>query len=87
MPTCDYQCDANDRILEVRYGMNEQVFNWDELCDRAGIEIGDTPADSPIRKLAAGGQVVKRASMGSGNTPPCGGGGGMCGRNQVRCFF
>lgn len=80
MPTYDYQCAANGQTVEVRHGMNEQLVSWAELCERAGIETGDTPADSPVRRLATGGQVVKKTSLGS--TPPCGGGGcggGMCG--------
>ena len=83
MPTYDYQCEANGQTVEVRHGMNEQLSNWAELCERAGIATGDTPADSPVRKLVTGGQVVKSNNMGS--TPSCGGGGGggcgggMCG--------
>lgn len=84
MPTYDYQCDANGQLVEVKHGMNEQLLTWAELCDRAGINPGQTPADSPVRKLATGGQVVKRSNIGSGNMPPCasgGCGGGMCGLN------
>ena len=82
MPTYDYQCDANGRMVEVKHAMNEIISNWGELCERAGIESGDTPADSPVKKLATGGQVVKSTSMGSGKLPPCASGGcngGMCG--------
>lgn len=84
MPTYDYHCDANGRTVEVRHGMNEQLSTWGELCEQAGIGMGDTPAGSPVRKLATGGQVVKSGSMGSGNLPPCASGGcngGMCGLN------
>lgn len=82
MPTYDYQCEANGQVVEVKHGMNEQIANWGELCERAGIETGDTAPASPVKKLATGGQVVKSSSMGSGNLPPCasgGCGGGMCG--------
>ena len=82
MPTYDYQCEANERIVEVRHGMNDSIANWGELCERAGIDTGSTPVDSPVKKLATGGNVVKSGSIGSGNMPPCGGGGcggGMCG--------
>ena len=82
MPTYDYLCEANERIVEVRHGMNESIANWGELCERAEIDMGSTPADSPVKKLATGGNVVKSGSMGSGNLPPCasgGCGGGMCG--------
>ncbi len=84
MPTYDYQCDTNGRVVEVKHGMSEVLATWAELCERAGIEAGDTPADSPVKKLATGGQIVKSSSRGSGNMPPCGGGGcggGMCGLN------
>jgi len=81
MPTYDYQCDINGRVLEVKHGMNELISNWGELCARAEIDAGDTPLDSPVRKLATGGNVLKSSSRGSGNLPPCasGGCGGACG--------
>jgi len=82
MPTYDYLCEANERIVEVRHGMNEMLVNWGELCERAQIDVGTTPVDSQVKKLATGGNVVKSGSMGSGNMPPCasgGCGGGMCG--------
>ncbi|RRJ83677.1 zinc ribbon domain-containing protein [Aestuariirhabdus litorea] len=77
MPTYDYQCEVNQRVVEVRHGMGEQLSTWQELCECAGIEVGDTPADAPVHKLANGGQVVQSASLGSG--PACGAGGGGCG--------
>ncbi|MDH5181652.1 MAG: zinc ribbon domain-containing protein [Gammaproteobacteria bacterium] len=79
MPTYDYHCDANGRTVEVKHGMNEKLFTWGELCERAGIDIGDTPVGTDIRKLATGGQVMKGGNMGS--APPCGSccGGGVCG--------
>ena len=70
MPTYDYSCESNGRVVEVRHRMSESLSNWGELCARAGIEVGDTPPDSPVQRLATGGQVVKRSSL--GETPPCG---------------
>ena len=80
MPTYDYVCESNGRVVEVKHRMSETLGSWGELCARAGIDGGDTPADAPVQRLATGGQVVKRSSL--GETPPCGGGGcggGMCG--------
>ena len=85
MPTYDYQCDNNGRVVEVRHGMNELLSSWGELCERAGIDGGDTPADSPVRKLATGGNLVKSSARSSGDLPPCasgGCGGGMCGMHN-----
>lgn len=85
MPTYDYLCETNGRVLEVRHSMNEAIKTWGELCERTGIAGGDTPPESPVNKLATGGQVVKRSSLGSGAAPACdsGGccGGGVCNFN------
>lgn len=84
MPTYDYQCEANGRVVEVKHRMAETVNNWGELCELAGIDSGETPLDSPVKKLANGGQVVKSGTVGK-EMPPCmsGGGcsGGACGFN------
>jgi hypothetical protein len=63
--------------------MSESLTTWGELCSRAGIEPGDTPPNSPVRRLATGGNVISSRSLGSGSAPACGTGtccpGGMCG--------
>jgi len=72
MPSYDYRCPANDRVLEVRHGMNDAVSTWGELCQRAGIELGDTPADAPVERIYMPGGV---AAVGGGKTaeaPSCG---------------
>lgn len=81
MPSYDYRCQANGRVVEVRHGMSESVATWGELCARAGIDLGATPADSPVERLISASQVVRSASLGS--APPCASGpccgGGGCG--------
>ena len=79
MPTYDYQCEANGAVLEVKHGMSETVSTWGQLCERMGISPGDTPLDSPVKKLATGGQVVRSGSLGKDNLPPCQTGGGCSG--------
>ncbi len=85
MPTYDYRCDANDRVIEVAHRMSETLANWGELCERAGIEMGDTPSDAPVHRLATGGNVVSSNSLGSGTAPACSTGSccptGVCGLN------
>ena len=81
MPTYDYLCEANGQVVEVNHPMSDTLSTWGELCERAGLEAGDTPADAPVQRLATGGQVVKSSSLGDA-APPCaagGCGGGMCG--------
>jgi hypothetical protein len=81
MPTYDYLCEANGRVVEVKHRMSDTLSTWGQLCEKTGIEAGDTPADAPVQRLATGGQVVKRSSLGD-TAPPCaaaGCGGGMCG--------
>ena len=87
MPTYDYRCDSNGRVLEVTHRMSESLSTWGELCERTGTTLGDTPASSPVQRLATGGNIISSNSMGSGTAPApaCGTGGccpgGMCGLN------
>lgn len=75
MPTYDYLCESNGEIVEVKHRMSESISTWGELCDKAGIPLGDTQADSPVKKLATGGQVVKGSAL-KDSVPPCSSGGG-----------
>jgi hypothetical protein len=85
MPTYDYRCDANGRVVEVQHRMSESLATWGELCAAAGLEPGDTPAESPVRRLATGGNVISGKALGSGAAPACTTGtccpGGFCGLN------
>ncbi|NEX21968.1 zinc ribbon domain-containing protein [Thiorhodococcus mannitoliphagus] len=85
MPTYDYRCDANGQVIEVSHRMSETLASWGELCERAQLEPGDTPADAPVHRLATGGNVITSSSLGSGSAPACPTGsccsGGMCGLN------
>lgn len=84
MPTYDYRCDANGQVVEVKHRMSENINTWGELCQLANIDLGNTPADSPVARLATGGQVVRSSSL-KESIAPCGAaggcGGGMCGLN------
>jgi hypothetical protein len=81
MPTYDYRCDANGQVLEVTHRMSETLTTWGDLCERAGVEPGGTPPESPVHRLATGGNVIASSSLGSG--PACGTGAccptGVCG--------
>lgn len=85
MPTYDYRCDTNGRVLEVSHRMSESLATWGEVCARAGIDTGDTPAEAPVHRLATGGNIISSTSRGSGAAPApaCGTGaccpGGFCG--------
>lgn len=50
MPTYDYVCDANDRIIEVMHPMNAVVDTWGKLCELARIDPGATATDAPVRR-------------------------------------
>jgi hypothetical protein len=83
MPTYDYRCDANGKVLEVSHRMNDTILTWGDLCELAGVEPGDTPADSQVYRLATGGNVISSNNLGSGSAPACNTGsccpGGVCG--------
>ncbi len=83
MPTYDYFCDTNGQKIEVSHKMSESINSWGELCERAHIESGDTPADAPVRKLISGGAVIGASSL-KNPEPACSTGGcssGFCGLN------
>ncbi len=85
MPTYDYRCDTNGRVVEVSHRMSESLSTWGELCERAHVALGDTPADAPVHRMATGGNLISSSSLGSGAAPApaCSTGsccaGGMCG--------
>jgi len=72
MALYDYYCEANDRTVEVRHGMSETVKTWGELCEVAGLESGDTPADAPLRRLMSAPVPLTGGSTGSSSGPACG---------------
>jgi hypothetical protein len=83
MPTYDYVCAANGRVVEVHHRMSEELATWGDLCARAGIEPGSTPVNSPVSRLATGGNFISGTSKGESALPACTTGsccpGGMCG--------
>ena len=58
MPSYDYRCDHNGQVVEVTHRMSEKLETWGEVCERAGIETGDTPADTPVVRLISGGTIL-----------------------------
>ena len=82
MPTYDYFCETNGRKVEVSHKMSERIDSWGELCDRAAIDLGDTPAQTPVRKLISGGAVIGASTL-SNPEPACSTGSccptGVCG--------
>ena len=55
MPTYDYQCEENGRIVEVRQKMNDVIKTWGEVCEINGWSLEGTSANTPVSKLATGG--------------------------------
>jgi hypothetical protein len=84
MPTYDYRCPANGQMFEVNHRMSEEIRTWGELCEKTGSAPGETPADSPVERMATGGNLMASNNLGSGfDAPSCATGsccpGGMCG--------
>jgi len=84
MPSYDYQCESNGQVVEVRHSMSQNLTTWGEVCETAGIELGGTPAETPVKRLITGGQVVSSSNLKDSAPPSCGSGmcgGGFCGLN------
>jgi predicted nucleic acid-binding Zn ribbon protein len=67
MPTYEYHCPSNGQTLEVRHKMSEKLMTWGELCERAGVQLEGTPAETPIKRNILGGQLMLKQN-GSGRT-------------------
>lgn len=83
MPTYDYRSTATGQVYEARHGISQKLLTWGELCECAGIEPGDTPLDSPVERLATGGQVVNSRALKNPEAPPCASGGPCCGGGNL----
>ena len=59
----DYHCDANHRTIEVQHSVNDKLDTWKELCECAGIELGDTAPASPVQRLLNGGAIAGAKSQ------------------------
>lgn len=57
VPTYEYLCETNGKVVEVNHKMVDKVATWGDLCARAGISPGATKADSPVIKLISAGFV------------------------------
>jgi hypothetical protein len=82
MPTYDYLCESNGVQLEVHHKMDRSVTTWGDLCQLANISPGDTPLDTPVKKLITAAAVVNSSAL-SNPEPSCASGGccpgGTCG--------
>jgi predicted nucleic acid-binding Zn ribbon protein len=83
MPRYDYYCDVNGQQVEVTHSMAERLTTWGEVCARASVSLGRTPAETPVRKLLSGAGVVRASVLKTPDAPPCGS--GSCGSG--RCGF
>ena len=79
MPTYEYRCAANDRLVEVRHNMAERLATWGELCERAGISPGRTDPAAPVDKLISAGFINAGGSTGEPACAAPGCGSGFCG--------
>ncbi|HUA87963.1 MAG TPA: zinc ribbon domain-containing protein [Steroidobacteraceae bacterium] len=85
MPTYEYRCEANGRLVEVSHKMAEKLRTWGELCARAGIAPGRTSPQAKVEKLISAGFIASGgttpATASACEMPACGAGGcgsGMC---------
>ncbi|OMH38134.1 zinc ribbon domain-containing protein [Motiliproteus sp. MSK22-1] len=76
MPTYDYRCTATGECYEVHHSIKEKLSTWGELCQITGRDAGDIALDSPVERLATGGQVVSRSALNNPDLPPCTSGNG-----------
>jgi predicted nucleic acid-binding Zn ribbon protein len=83
MPTYDYRCIENEQVVEVKHSISEKLTTWGEVCSRAGMDVGSTSADSPVKRLISGGQIIQSGTLKNPEPASCASGSccpsGMCG--------
>ena len=82
MPTYDYHCPANGRVVEASHKMAEKISTWGELCRHVGLPLDGTSSRARVEKLLGASGVVHATSLGSKTERPCDTGscgGGGCG--------
>lgn len=82
MPSYDYHCATNNRVVEVRHGMSERLTTWGQVCEHAGIDLDGVSADTPVSRMISGGAFVSSNAL-KNPEPACASGAccsnGMCG--------
>ena len=73
MPYYEYRCATNGQTLEVRHGMDEHLETWGDLVASAGVDVGTTPADTPVDKLLSA-PIPLTGSGGDSDFQGCGSG-------------
>ena len=51
MPTYEYFCEANGRTVELSHPVEADLTIWGEVCFVAGIALGDTDPEAPVRRV------------------------------------
>ena len=51
MPVYQYQCEANNRTVEVTHDSGVELRTWGELCYVAGLDPGVTDPGVPVRRV------------------------------------
>jgi hypothetical protein len=51
MPSYDYHCPENGKVVQVTHSIHASISTWGELAEAAGLEPGETPLDSPVERL------------------------------------
>ncbi len=58
MPVYDYFCPTNNQKLEVWHSINENVNTWGELCKLAQCDTGNTPVDTPVKRMISAPRII-----------------------------
>lgn len=51
MPIYAYFCEENGQTVEVNHSMKDDLTTWGDVCDRAGIELGETGRDAAVERI------------------------------------
>ena len=58
MPFYQYLCEKNHMTVEVNHSIAQRLLTWGDVCERAGIDPGETPLDAPVIRLISASMPV-----------------------------
>ena len=85
MPSYEYYCAENGKTIEVWHRMSQKISSWGELCQLAALDVGETPAESPVTRLISGGNIITNSSKSRAPAEPQTSSSGCCVPSSCGC--
>ena len=70
MPSYDYYCESNGRVVEVFHSIGTQLDTWKDLCEAADLDLGATRPDAKVIRKISVPRIITQTSAPRSNPAP-----------------